>query len=473
MRPFELALMLAALAALLALVLPLRIRHWTQHAALAALLAAAAQALVEGLRWQMVPAYTLVGLLFLGWLAKAGGGQRPKWRPFAAALGGAWLAVAAALPAAIPVFHLPRPSGPYAIGTLTYHWKDADRAEMFTADPSDRREIMVQLWYPAAAQSGGARVPYIEDGRALAPLARLLGLPGFVFTHLRQVETHAVRGAPLADGEGRFPVLVFSHGRGGFRQHNTVLVEELVSHGYIVATIDHPYAAAGVRFPDGRLAAFDPRMFDPERPGHPAFFNHAIPFLAEDVVFTLDRLTALDRTDPMGLLTGRLDLAHVGALGPSLGGAIAATACLRDPRLRACLAMDVFMPADVVAAGLKQPTMLISRDTALMAREGWDPRDVEETATTIRTVFERSPGPTHLVLVPGMFHANYADAPLMFWEPLARRLGLIGPINGRRGLDIVDAYTLAFFDRELKGVPVPLLDGPSQQYPEVVLRTRR
>jgi hypothetical protein len=61
-------------------------------------------------------------------------------------------------------------------------------------------------------------------------------------------------------------VLIFSHGRGGYRQHNTMQVEELVSHGYIVAAIDHPYAATGVVFPDGRIAAFDPRMFDPSAP---------------------------------------------------------------------------------------------------------------------------------------------------------------------------------------------------------------
>jgi hypothetical protein len=59
----------------------------------------------------------------------------------------------------------------------------------------------------------------------------------------------------------------------------------LVSHGYVVATIDHPYAASGVIFPDGRLAKVDPRMFDPDHPGHPAFIDSVIPFLAQDAIF--------------------------------------------------------------------------------------------------------------------------------------------------------------------------------------------
>jgi hypothetical protein len=44
------------------------------------------------------------------------------------------------------VFHFSHPTGPYQIDTLTYHWVDADRLEVFIADPTDRRELMVQIW---------------------------------------------------------------------------------------------------------------------------------------------------------------------------------------------------------------------------------------------------------------------------------------------------------------------------------------
>jgi predicted dienelactone hydrolase len=52
-------------------------------------------------------------------------------------------------PIMCPVFRFPHPTGHHGIGTVTYHWVDADRPEAFTADPDDRRELMVQLWYPA------------------------------------------------------------------------------------------------------------------------------------------------------------------------------------------------------------------------------------------------------------------------------------------------------------------------------------
>ncbi len=56
---------------------------------------------------------------------------------------------------------------------MTYHWMDADRAEVFTADPADRRELMAQIWYPARKDPSAARAAWVPDAEALAPaLAR-------------------------------------------------------------------------------------------------------------------------------------------------------------------------------------------------------------------------------------------------------------------------------------------------------------
>lgn len=72
--------------------------------------------------------------------------------------------------------------------------------------------------------------------------------------------------------------------------------------------------------------------------------------------------------------------------------------------------------------------------------------------------------------MPGMFHINFTDAP--FWSPLTTQLGLTGPVNGKHMWDVVNAYTVAFFDEYLKGKQEPLLGAPAQQYPEVRLQRR-
>jgi len=476
MRPLEALLLLADLFVFIVVAFPqLRRARWTRYFAVLPPLCAGAQVLVEGFRWQMIPAYLLSISYFLALPWKqarpAGDDAAPVRSRRLIALGGVVLGaigllISAVLPVVLPVFQFPHPHGPYEIGTLTYHWVDTSRPEIFTADPSDQRELMVQIWYPAQPAGSATRAPYIEDPTVLAPLGRLLHMPASLFGYLRYVKTSAVPSAPVTDAESRYPVLVFAHGRGGLRQHNTFQVEELVSHGYVVAAIDHPYAASTVIFPDGRRAVYDPRMND--RPFH----DSVIPYLAKDVSFTLDQLAVLDQADPNHILTGRLDLNRLGIFGLSMGGLVAAESCHLDPRLRACLVMDVFMPPDVVRSGLRQPTMWISRDAATMQRERWRQADIDEHQTTMRAVYEKMSGDGYLVLVPGMFHQNFSDFPLVIPAPLGTWLGFIGPIDARRGHEITITYSLAFFERYLKGATEPLLDGPAKPYPEVLFSSR-
>ena len=146
-------------------------------------------------------------------------------------------------------------------------------------------------------------------------------------------------------------------------------------------------------------------------------------------------------------------------------------ACSQESRLRACLVMDAFMPANVVESGLQQPTMWISRDKETMQREGWQQADIDETQITMRTVYASLPGDGYLVLAPGMFHPDFTDAPL--FSPLASMVGLSGSYKAQQAHTIINAYSLAFFDRHLKEQPTILLDGPVRQYPEVLFETRQ
>jgi hypothetical protein len=283
-------------------------------------------------------------------------------------------------------------------------------------------------------------------------------------------------------------VLLFLEGVTGFRQMNTFQVEDLVSHGYIVAAIDQPGAAAAVVFPDGHQVAgltldqldlirqsYLPAETAPTLNGR-AFARGIVPYLAQDVGFTLDQLTALNEADPNGILTGRLDMSQVGAFGVSLGGIVVGDACLREPRLRACLVMDAPMSSEVVQAGLSQPSMWITRDAETMRLErqragGWPEAEILAHQATMRAVYQRLRAAGYFVQVPGMFHSNLMDIPN--WSPLASQLGLTGPIDGQRAHTIINAYTLAFFDRHLKGLPAALLDGPAESYPDVRLEARR
>ena len=513
MRTWESLLLLADLMAFLVLsIRQMGGRLWRRDSTVIVLVTwlavvmAAAQWLAEGPRWQMLPAYALTLLFLLVWLlpnsAPMGGlNGRKRDHPTAAALaitlGAVGLAIAAALPMMVPVFRFAHPSGPYAIGTLTNHWVDASRAEAFAADPKERRQLMVQVWYPAQANPSAQRAAYIANADTVtAAFARLQGKPAFLFGHFKYVSTNALSSVAAAADQHRYPVLLFLEGATGFRQMNTFQVEHLVSHGYIVVAIDQPGAAAAVVFPDGRHAvgltvpqfhsmvrpSYMPGGTDPLKTGvllpngGTLPDNSIIPYLAQDVSFTLDQLAALDQADPNGILTRKLDLRRVGVFGVSLGGIVAGEACRLDARLRACLVMDAAMSIDVVKAGLAQPSMWITRDAASMRLErqragGWPDAEVEAHQTSMRAAYEGLSGAGYFVRVPGMFHSNFTD--IANWTPLAPLLGFAGPIDAQRAHGIVNAYSLAFFDRHLFGRPAPLLDGAAKQYPEVLFESRR
>lgn len=495
MRPLEILLSLANLLTLCILTIPqLRAIHRMGYLALITVLIAGIQILFEGSRWEMVPAYALTLIFFFIWLL---GLVQPGGIPvnrFIAG-GGAGLAVlvlvaSIALPTVLPVFHFPKPGGPYQIGTVTYHWGES-RHEIFSTDPNAHRQLMVQIWYPVKGDNSSARAPYVQGAGELSPaLARLAHVPGFTFDHFQYVTTNAIPSAPVATDKPSYPVLIFLEGLNGFRQMNTFQVENLVSYGYIVAGIDQPYAAASVTFPNGHqitgmardlMLPFIQQSLSPVANAPTlnglALTNGIIPYFTQDVSFTLDQLTALNKANPNGILTGRLDLQRVGTFGISLGAIVASEACHTDSRLKACLMMDAAMPADVVRAGLRQPSMWITRPASSMRLErqragGWSEAGIAQTLNTMQAVYNKSlAGDGYYVSVPGMFHVNFTDTP--YFTPLAPQLGFAGPIDAQRASNIVNAYSLAFFDQHLQGRPAALLDGPAKQYPEVLFETRQ
>ncbi len=88
---------------------------------------------------------------------------------------------------------------------------------------------------------------------------------------------------------------------------------------------------------------------------------------------------------------------------------------------------------------------------------------------SMKAAYAALPGDGYYIDMPTMFHINFTDAP--YWSPILSQVGMTGPIDGQRGFDIVNAYSVAFFDKELRGKPSPLLEG--QTFPEAHIDIRR
>jgi dienelactone hydrolase len=160
--------------------------------------------------------------------------------------------------------------------------------------------------------------------------------------------SHAVERAPAANSSQQFPLVIFSHGLGSSSFNYTCLIEDLVSRGYVVASIEHTYIALAVWFPDGRvvLRHDESSRLTPEQrfKWMVAHTQEQFSEGAADVRFVLDRVTAEKGDTGQFSLAGKIDLNRIAAMGHSAGAEFAARACQLDSRLKACVDLDGGMP---------------------------------------------------------------------------------------------------------------------------------
>lgn len=209
---------------------------------------------LHGLRWQMIPAY----LVFFILAASSSSSRDPRlvWRCLAAIPLVVLLGLSSFLVYQLPVFELPAPSGQYSVGTFDLAVVDTSRIERY--NPSANRELGVHVWYP----SDSAEAKSFEKARLWESLHKGdWDLVKFFTHYFSKIETNSYKEAPVWLGEA-FPVLIFNHGFTAWPEQNTMLVEELASHGYVVFSIAHTYQSTRVHTNESGKVLFTNRIPD-------------------------------------------------------------------------------------------------------------------------------------------------------------------------------------------------------------------
>ena len=457
MRTLELgALFVALFAVLWPVVFGVRPRRGVVP--LLAVVVFVAHLVIEGGRWQMIPIYLVLAGVTVGDIFFVGRNlawSRRVARGFFGVLG---LSLAAFLPFALPVPELPVPSGPEQIGTTSFELVDDARAETYGERPGQRRRVMAQVWYPAENIEGAERLVWSSDWDVVAPaMASELGFPRWSLNHTQYTMSNSYEGAPVA--EGRFPVVIYSHGWTGFRTIAVNQVEHLVSSGYIVIAVDHTYGSIAVRFSDQDIVLHDPAALPDAEEVEPEVYDEAATALVDtfagDISLVLDELFEAD-AGVFSELASAVDLDRIGVYGHSTGGGAAVKTCLADTRCKAVLGMDAWV--EPLAEDDLRQTMTVP--SLHMRSDEWRSRSNE---ALLRGIAARGDDTTYFVDVIGAGHNDFVMTPLI--SPLASSLGMKGPIPAGRVIPIIDNYLLGFFDVFLLETGTAALDSVS--FPEV------
>ncbi len=463
MRPLEILIpFLLAIYLLWPLITRKPYHRFVNSLPISAAIAVLLHLLIEMYRWQMVPLYALTAILLVISQLPTAQRQPSVWSYALATLGLATTLLATSVPALLPIPRVSEPSGDYEVGTTSFMLVDESRRELYSGKDEPRR-IMVQIWYPAI-RGDSVRAAWMQDAKIVArAISVYLDFPDYFLDHLELARSPAYLDAAPDPSGGTYPAIVFSHGWNGFRAQNSYQMVELASHGYVAVAIDHTYGNVITVFPGGQVVYNNPSAL-PE--GAPADeYDAAARLLGEqwssDIAFVLDTLAANPPSGPARPVTDFVNFEQVGLLGHSMGGGAAIQFCGTDLRCKAVFPMDAYMrPVSelVLANGLAQPALF-------MFSQEWADDVASRNNQLFHAFYPQVPQPSPVITILGTAHYDFSDIPAL--SPLAQQLGLKGPINGRRVQQILLEYTIAFFDRYLKGKTTSLFEGPSAVYPEL------
>jgi hypothetical protein len=431
----------------------------------------------ENWRWQMVPAYGAGAILPLFLLIQYGLSviyqkQLYTWvSNLVLLLCCLLLIVSALLSYLFPVFSLKEPSGTFGIGTISYVWRDETREEEYTQAAQDKRQVVVQVWYPTdkQARKGAALSPYFPDRvQATRQLKKDFGLPSWLFQHFDLVKTHAYDQAAISLSQEKYPVIFFSHGLPAARFAYSYFTEHLVSHGYIVVGLQHPYTALSTPLSKDRVVTFDKRIMSLN-----GGYNDINPALsqivrtqANDAVFVLNEMLRMQKEDASSDFWGKFDLERVGMAGHSLGGASMLEALHMDIRFQAGLFLDGHpYGSENMADGLRQPILYMNDHRGTLSRH-------TDTAVVAKKQLILQNGGWD-INISGTHHFMFSDAAI--YSPL---ISFMFPytkgsaISPDRAHDIINKTSLAFFEHRLRNQPATLLEEAFSAFPEVSINNK-
>lgn len=311
-------------------------------------------------------------------------------------------------------------SGSYTVETQTFTWEDTSRIETFT-DTGENRALTVSFWYPSE--------------------------------------------------EGKYPLVVFSHGAFGVIDSNYSTYTELASNGYVVASIGHPYHAMFVEDVNGKTTMVDMEFLQQVYSDNGEYSEEAerrvyefsqewMELRTADMNFVVDTILAeaeqaADKSSEK--VFASIDTTKIGLMGHSMGGATAVQLGRERNDITAVIDLEGTMMGEYV--GFENGYELYNEEpypipvldvNSKAVREDIDALEAEHSGWEyVNDYLGKNAADYREVIFNDAGHLNFTDLPLIA-PPLAGLLG-VGEVDAEECIKNVNEVVLTFFDYYLKG----------------------
>jgi dienelactone hydrolase len=339
----------------------------------------------------------------------------------------------------------PEQMGPYPVGVTSLQFDDAGRPDAELG----ARPLRTEIWYPAIDAARGMPKNLYSDFLLRGSVAGSMDAAnaaldsyrkGLTVSELEKTYKNvAVRDVQVRDG--KWPLLVFSHGSGGTRVGYVFFTEFMASQGYIVMAADHIGNSRYTLVNGKVVAAGGPRgqASAADRP--------------KDVSYLIDVATKMNGGSD-GRFAGRIDLDRIAAAGMSFGGSTTQNVVEKEKRVKAGVMLAPGGPVGDRTNFSTPIFMMIGTEDATIRAAG-NARN--------RAYYEASKGPHYMVEIKDAGHYTFTSVE-QYNPEYGNGIGHGKRVNTAPDQDvtflppdeshrIINAYALAFFGVYVRDQP--------------------
>ena len=392
-----------------------------------------------GQKWRFRPVFLVVLLLLvlagIVWAVrrKQGGGERKTAGAVVSCVANVLLFLFLLVPAFLFTGYEGLPvTGGYTVARASVILVDPSRTDPYETDGSSR-EVPVHFYYPA-----------VPEGEA-----------------------------------AEFPLVVFSHGAFGYYQSNFSTYEELASHGYVVAALEHPHQSLFTHDTDGKLIPVDPAflqsVLEAENSGEDneevirAVEEEWMRLRAPDMSFAI---TAIEEAKGAGAPTqawalmgteeaevqqilSLTDTGRIGVMGHSMGGATSVEMGRERDDIGAVIDIDGTMFGEYVRSETgsyqirEDPYGVPVLEFINWSQYGHLQDFLSQGGSYANDVMMKNAEEGFAVVVRDTEHLDFTDLPLL--SPFFGDMLGSGARDTKEVMTIVNGLVLDFYDCYLKG----------------------